>query len=55
MEINELLRKNFQQACTLPMPKKTYATLSKQGDYAYFSVAPGTINKHFTSSEKRFG
>lgn len=51
MEINKLMQKNFKQAISLPMPEHTYATLKKQGDYSYFSVAPGVINKHFTSEQ----
>ncbi len=51
MEIKELLQQNFQQASILPMPKDTYATLSQRDDYAYVSVAPGIINKHFTGEQ----
>jgi precorrin-3B C17-methyltransferase len=51
MEIKKLLQRNLQQASRLPMPKNTYATLNKQGEYAYLSVAPGIINKHFTSEQ----
>ncbi len=51
MELKELLQKNLQQAATMPMPENTYATLNNQGDYAYLSIAPGIVNKHFTSEQ----
>lgn len=33
------------------MPEKTFATLRRTGDFTCLSIAPGIVNKHFTSAQ----